>query len=242
MIWLALLYLVIGGAFAGIMCKLISKDTPTAKALNVKEISFMIFVSAAITWPVFMTIVLILIVEKLLYFLWKLLLLIFSSPITYMIICTILIFYSCSKSEPAEAGIITGEKHIAGMPVLFEKLDEPVYPYEIELLAEVMYHENWHTDPDHLAAYYTGAVVMNRVNAKCWPDTITKVLYQKGQYSTTHKFFTKELPEECYQMAMEVYRGTPDVPEDVVFQAMFKQGRGVWKVVKTDYFCYGRIE
>ena len=111
---------------------------------------------------------------------------------------------------------------------------------DIKLLAEVIYHENWNTDSEHLAAYYTGAVVMNRVKSSAWPDTIKEVLYQRGQYSTTKKFFTKALPDEVYDMARNIIRnGTDDVPENVIFQATFKQGRGVWKRVKTDYFCYG---
>lgn len=110
---------------------------------------------------------------------------------------------------------------------------------EVDLLAEVIYWENWHTDKEHLAAYYTGAVVMNRVNSKAWPDTVKKVLYQKGQYSTTKLFFTKEIPAECYEMARDIYKnGTPDVPEDVIFQAMRPLGK-TWKKVNTDYFCYG---
>ncbi len=113
---------------------------------------------------------------------------------------------------------------------------------EVDLLAEVIYWENWHTDKEHLAAYYTGAVVMNRVNGKGWPDTIKAVLYQKGQYSTTKYFYTKELPPEVYDMAWDIYRnGTPDVPYDVVFQATFKQGRGDWiDPINGEHFCYGR--
>ena len=108
---------------------------------------------------------------------------------------------------------------------------------EINLLAEVIYHENWHTDKEHLAAYYTGAVVMNRVNSKAWPDTVKGVLYQKGQYSTTKYFYTKELPAEVYEMARDIYKnGTPDVPENVIFQAMKPLGK-TWKKVNTDYFC-----
>ena len=110
---------------------------------------------------------------------------------------------------------------------------------EINLLAEVIYHENWHTDKEHLAAYYTGAVVMNRVNSKAWPNTVKTVLYQKGQYSTTKLFFTKEIPQECYDMARDIYKnGTPDVPENVIFQAMRPLGK-TWKKVNTDYFCFG---
>jgi hypothetical protein len=110
---------------------------------------------------------------------------------------------------------------------------------EINLLAEVIYHENWHTDKEHLAAYYTGAVVMNRVNSSAWPNTVKEVLYQRGQYSTTKLFYTKEIPQECYDMARDIYKnGTPDVPENVIFQAMRPLGK-TWKKVNTDYFCYG---
>ena len=110
---------------------------------------------------------------------------------------------------------------------------------DINLLAEVIYHENWYTDKDKLTAYWTGAVVMNRVNSDEWPNTIYDVLYQKGQYSTTKKFYTVELPKEVYEMAEDIIvNGTPDVPERVVFQATFRQGK-VWKVLNGEYFCYG---
>lgn len=116
----------------------------------------------------------------------------------------------------------------------------PKYTQEdVELLAEVIYHENWHTDSEHLAAYYTGAVVMNRVHSDEWPSTIRAVLFQRGQYSTTGKFFSVDLPEECYEMAEDILKhGTPDVPENVIFQSMRPLGE-VWKKVNTDYFCYG---
>ena len=112
---------------------------------------------------------------------------------------------------------------------------------EVDLLAEVIYWENWHTDKEHLAAYYTGAVVMNRVNSKAWPNSVKEVLYQRGQYSTTKLFYTVELPEECYEMARDIYRnGTPEVPANVIFQSMQKGlGRGHWKVINGEYFAYG---
>ena len=114
---------------------------------------------------------------------------------------------------------------------------------EIKLLAQVIYHENWHTDKEHLAAYYTGAVVMNRVKSDKWPNTVETVLYQKNprQYSTTDKFFTIEIPQECYEMAKDIYlHGTPDVPANVVFQATFRQGKGDWiDPINGEHFCYG---
>ena len=152
---------------------------------------------------------------------------------------------ACVAQELVNGGvvIITGEKHMIKPADVIEKtrkkdLREADHS-DVELLANVMFHENWNTDSEHLAAYYTGAVVMNRVNSEVWPDTIRDVLYQSGQYSTTRKFFTKELPGECLEMAKRIIEeGTPDVPANVVFQSMRKQGSGIWQKVNTDYFCY----
>lgn len=111
----------------------------------------------------------------------------------------------------------------------------------INLLAEVIYHENWFTDKEKKTAYWTGAVVMNRVKSPKFPNTVKEVLYQKKpiQYSTTGKFFTKEIPEECYEMARDIWEnGTPDVPENVLYQATFSQGK-IWKQLNGEIFCYG---
>lgn len=112
---------------------------------------------------------------------------------------------------------------------------------DVELLANVIYFENWNTDPEKKTAYWTGAVVLNRVKSERWPSTIREVLYQSNprQYSTTGKFFTKEIPAECYDMARDlIENGAPDVPETVVFQSRRKQGSGVWQVINGEYFCY----
>ena len=107
-----------------------------------------------------------------------------------------------------------------------------------------MLSTNWHTDKDHLAAYYTGAVVMNRV-ARDDPwlhlkgeKTVYDVVYAKGQYSTTKLFYTKEIPAECYEMARDIYKNGTDVPADVIFQATFKQGPK-YDVINGEWFCYG---
>ena len=113
---------------------------------------------------------------------------------------------------------------------------------EINLLAEVIYHENWHTDKEKRAAYLTGAVVMNRVNSPLWPNTVKAVLHQKGQYSTVKYFYTKEIPAECYDMARDIYKnGTPDVPADVIFQSMNPNlGKKRYETINGEYFAHGR--
>ena len=111
----------------------------------------------------------------------------------------------------------------------------------INLLTEVAYWENWHTDKDKLTALWTMGVVMNRVESKQFPNTVKEVLYQRGQYATTKYFYTQELPEECYEMAREVWEnGVPDMPKNVLFQSQQPNlGRGHWKVLNGEYFAYG---
>ena len=113
---------------------------------------------------------------------------------------------------------------------------------EINLLAEVIYWENWYTDKEKKTARWTGAVVMNRVKSKKFPNTVKEVLYQTKpciQYSTTRYFFTKELPQEVYDMAEDIYKnGTPEVPENVLYQATFEQGE-IWDELNGEIFCYG---
>lgn len=125
--------------------------------------------------------------------------------------------------------------------MLNEAKEEARIQEDIKLLAEVIYWENWHTDKEKKTAYWTGAVVMNRVKSKKFPNTVKEVLYQKNprQYSTTEKFFTKELPSAVYEMAEDIIRhGTPDVPENVLYQATFSQGKE-WKRLNGEVFCYG---
>ena len=113
---------------------------------------------------------------------------------------------------------------------------------DVNLLAELIYWENWYTDAEKETAYWTGAVVMNRVASPEFPNTIKGVIYQTKpckQYAVTGKFFTKELPEECYEMARNILlKGTDDVPKNVLYQATFKQGK-IWQQKNGEIFCYG---
>lgn len=114
---------------------------------------------------------------------------------------------------------------------------EPIPESDRELLAQVMYWENYDNGVE--AMLLTGSVVLNRVKSGEWGgDTIKKVIYAKGQYSTTGYFYTKTIPDEVYSLAEKLLTEGSMAPENVVYQAMFKQGSGVYKQVGTDYFCY----
>lgn len=91
-----------------------------------------------------------------------------------------------------------------------------------------------------------GEVVMNRVESPEFPDTISKVVYQKGQYSgTNNKKFNNMLPSKASATAAaNLLQGQRILNNKaVVFQANFKLGSGVHtklvdKKLGTTYLCY----
>ncbi len=89
-------------------------------------------------------------------------------------------------------------------------------------------------------------VIMNRVNSDIYPDTIHEVLTQYKQYGTMWRdgitfpsWATEEVKEQCYSVAKRILEGERFCPENVLFQAEFKQGSGIYKYFDEGYyFCY----
>lgn len=105
-----------------------------------------------------------------------------------------------------------------------------------DLLAEVMYHENyWNGE---YIMRLTGSVVLNRVESPYFPNTIKEVLYQKGQYATVPKFFTKKIPDEVYRYAEELLVFGSIAPKKVIFQSMYPNLGTVWYTENGEYFSY----
>ena len=89
-------------------------------------------------------------------------------------------------------------------------------------------------------------VIINRVNSSIYPDTIYEVLTEYKQYGTMWKYGVSfpdwaddKVKEQCYSVAKRILEGERFCPENVLFQAEFKQGSGVFKQFGDDYyFCY----
>lgn len=89
-------------------------------------------------------------------------------------------------------------------------------------------------------------VIINRVNSSIYPDTIYEVLTEYKQYGTMWKYGVsfpnwadEKVKEQCYFVAKRILEGERLCPENVLFQAEFKQGSGVFKQFGDDYyFCY----
>ena len=87
-----------------------------------------------------------------------------------------------------------------------------------------------------------GLVVMNRVNSPSFAgETVEEVIFSPNQYETTWNGKIYEEPdEECIEIARKILSGTIEIqiPEDVVYQAEFPQGSGIYCQIGYEYYCF----
>nr|DAG18783.1 MAG TPA: Cell Wall Hydrolase [Caudoviricetes sp.] len=119
---------------------------------------------------------------------------------------------------------------------------ETAYDYtqeDLELLAHVIYAEAGSDYCTDEMRYGVGSVVLNRVEDECFPDTLYNVIYQKGQYQCTWDGNINKTPDKrAYRIAMDLLNNGSIFPSDVVYQAEFKQGSGVYSKIQNIYFCH----
>lgn len=109
------------------------------------------------------------------------------------------------------------------------------------LLARVIYAEASENPSIRLIdRQYVGAVVMNRVRSPRFPNSVSGVIYATNQYACVgNSKFNSYPPQECIDIAKQLLLGeTFGVPSNVVFQAQFSQGSGLWKQIGVHYYCY----
>jgi hypothetical protein len=84
-----------------------------------------------------------------------------------------------------------------------------------------------------------GSVVLNRVADERFPDTISEVVFQEGQYSCTWDGnYYREPSKETLDAALYLLENGSAIDSSVVWQAEFPQGCGIYDVIGTQYFCY----
>lgn len=136
---------------------------------------------------------------------------------------------------------IVAQKEIGYYKSIGYRVEQQVNEAEVVLLARVIYAEATENPTLRiLDRQYVGAVVMNRVRHPRFPNTLSGVVYAKGQYACVGNYkFNSYPPQECLDIARQLLQGESfGVPSNVVFQAQFHQGRGLWKKVGVHYYCY----
>ena len=87
-----------------------------------------------------------------------------------------------------------------------------------------------------------GSVVLNRVESDLFPDSIREVIEQPGQYSTLSWLSQQTPTVEVMEVTYDLLDNGSKYPEDVIYQANFVQGSGIYKTLSTSYstmyFCY----
>lgn len=129
---------------------------------------------------------------------------------------------------------------------------------DVRILATTVYYEAGMTTEQ--LRQYVAQVVLNRVADSRFPNTIKGVITQAGQYSNKYSttaaaqaIQTKDAKNSTYYYAIcenaakTAMMGRVEMPSNVIYQANFRQGNGIWKSVSfdsgwfasTSYFCYG---
>jgi len=133
---------------------------------------------------------------------------------------------------------------------------------ELRLTATLIYFEAGSSDITDEHQMLVGKIAWNRVNDSRFPNTLEEVILQKDlingkiiyQYNPWYvtgdhsNIYNTSSYERCLVNAEKVLSGDKvitDCPDNVIYQAEFKQGTGIYKsfYVKsedsTTYFCYG---
>ena len=110
---------------------------------------------------------------------------------------------------------------------------------DILSLARIIQAENGGHEDDE-ALLLTGVVVLKRVKSRHYPDTIMGVISQNGQYSTyADGKFWNEPSKRSMRIAKKILKTNiaERYPDNLVFQAEFRQGKSVYKKLGHEYFC-----
>ena len=86
------------------------------------------------------------------------------------------------------------------------------------------------------------SVIANRVADERFPDTVYGVVSQSGQYSTFSTVDSQVPTDDVIDVCIDVLENGSKFPADIVWQANFPQGSGIYKTLSTSYstmyFCY----
>ena len=121
-----------------------------------------------------------------------------------------------------------------------EEVKPEVDEEELYMLSHLIYAEAGSEKCSDTTRYYVGSVVLNRMKSDLFKeDTMKGVIFAKGQYSCTWiGTYYNEPTERCIEIARDLLENGSVLPENVVFQAEFKQGDGVYDYIDNTYFCY----
>lgn len=120
---------------------------------------------------------------------------------------------------------------------------------ELEILAIIIYQEAGADACSDDTRRKVGSVFLNRVSSTMFPNTFEEVALQERQYGTLYWTGIKwpdradeeqeaHAVERAYTIAEELLTDGSILPDNVIWQAEFTQGDGVYCYQDDIYFCY----
>lgn len=107
---------------------------------------------------------------------------------------------------------------------------------EIRLLASMVWVEaRGESDEGQQAV---AEVVLNRLAADNFPDTLKGVIYAENQFRSVPYLDEAEPAQAQFEAIERAIYGPHVLPEDVVFFATYKTNENVWGQIGGHYFCY----
>ena len=86
---------------------------------------------------------------------------------------------------------------------------------------------------------YIGSVILNRRSHGAYPNTIQGVVFQRGQYACTRDGnYYREPTEANWRNAKWLLENGSILPSNVVYQAGFRQGSGIYMQTRYHKYCY----
>ena len=86
---------------------------------------------------------------------------------------------------------------------------------------------------------YIGSVILNRTNHRDFPNTIEGVVFERGQYACIKDGnYYREPTEANWRNAQWLLENGSILPGNVVYQASFRQGKGIYIQTRYHKYCY----
>ena len=144
-------------------------------------------------------------------------------------------------------GWIYDKSQIPAIPYIYEAEERPVvqcrYPgvelseQDMRLFAKLLWLECRGESYDGQQA--VAEVILNRLVAPNFPNTIYGIIYAEGQFPCTNDIPEATPTQTQYEAIERALNGPYLLPAEVVFYAKYKENKNFWGKIGNHYFCYG---
>lgn len=159
-----------------------------------------------------------------------------SVPVAYTTDATSIEISDVQTSEISETEVEASE-HVIIEPEVERYIQLGYTNDDLYILSHILCGECQNCSDEMQLA--VGSVFLNRINSDYFPDTFYEVAFQEGQYSCTWDGnYDREPTERNIQNAKWLLENGSIYPVNVIFQAEFTQGDGIYEQIENMYFCY----